>query len=181
MLPLGHVTTARSAHCPFAGSPTAHPCIKVIKVVLAGRAGRRALVGVTTLSRLFLSATRLLSAAPRGPGRVRARYLYGRPISDVVAELQAGTLSPDDIPISAFEHEGQLVTINNRGLAALSEAGFQPTNLSVISKELVAPNVIARLRQVPTALGESLPSPNIAVTQSIRDWTVLRTIAIPGG
>lgn len=90
-------------------------------------------------------------------------------------------MSPNDIRITAFEHQGQLVTINNRGLAALSEAGMSPTNLTTIGKSQVSASVLARLGEVPTALGETLPSPNIAVTPSMSDWTVLRMISIAGG
>jgi len=57
-----------------------------------------------------------------------------------------------------------LVTINNRGLAALSEAGMYPTNLTVIDKSQVEDYVIDQLGEIPTVLGEFFPSPNIAVT-----------------
>jgi hypothetical protein len=73
-----------------------------------------------------------------------------------------------------------LVTINNRSLAALSEAGIRPTNVTVIDKGLVPLEILNRLREVPTALGEALPSPNIAVTPSMTDWTIIRTISVRG-
>jgi RHS repeat-associated protein len=107
-------------------------------------------------------------------------YLRGRPLADVSAELRAGTLSPDAIPITAFEREGQLVTVNNRGLAALSDAGFRPTNLTIVDKGSLSADVLARLDEVPSALGSTLPWPSIAVTPSRLDWTVLRTISVPG-
>jgi len=46
--------------------------------------------------------------------------------------------------------------MNNRGLAALSEAGMTPTNLTIVDKSLVSAHVLARLNEVPTALGEDL-------------------------
>ena len=116
------------------------------------------------------------STKPDVPG-----YLSARPIADVAAELHAGKLSPDDIPITAFELEGQLVTVNNRGLAALSEAGLRPTNMTVIGKSDVPLSVMRRLLETPTALGEGLPSPSIAVTPSMSDWSVSRVISIYGG
>ena len=107
-------------------------------------------------------------------------HLSGRSVADVSAELRAGTMSSDAIQITAFEHGGQLVTVNNRGLAALSEAGLAPTNLTIVSKEALSPGVLARLGEVPNALGTGLPSRSIAVTPSMSDWTVLRTISVPG-
>ena len=89
-------------------------------------------------------------------------------------------MSPDAIRIEAFEHDGHLVTVNNRGLAALSDAGFRPTNLSIVDKSTLSNRVLRRLLQVPTALGGGLPSQSIAVTPTIDDWTVLRTITVPG-
>ena len=75
------------------------------------------------------------------------------------------------------------MAINNRSLAALSEAGMRPTNVTTVSKgeaEALEPGSTGdRLAQVPTPLGESLPSPNIAVTPSQEDLTVLRVISIP--
>lgn len=149
-----------------------------------------AIEGITTADRLSKDAAEGGDSVWFGQARIDANfstksdvpsYLRGRPIADVAGDLRAGRLSPNDIPITAFEHEGQLVTVNNRGLAALSEGGLRPTNLSVVSKESVSRNVLRRLNETPTALGEGLPSPNIAITPSRSDWTVLRMISIPGG
>lgn len=61
-------------------------------------------------------------------------YLAGRPISDVAADLRAGILHPDQLPINVFQNEaGQLIAINNRTLGALSEAGMKPTLLNLAS------------------------------------------------
>ena len=52
-----------------------------------------------------------------------------RPVSAVAADLVAGTLRPDQIPVQVFLHNGDVVAINNRGLAALSLAGMRPVNI----------------------------------------------------
>ena len=52
-----------------------------------------------------------------------------RPVSAVAADLVAGTLRPDQIPVQVFIHNGDVVAINNRGLAALSLAGMRPVNI----------------------------------------------------
>ena len=58
-------------------------------------------------------------------------YLSGRLISDVAADLRSGVLTADQLPINAFTGaNGELITINNRTLGALSEAGLQPTRIN---------------------------------------------------
>lgn len=85
------------------------------------------------------------------------------------------------IRIEAFEHEGSLVAINNRGLAALSHAGLQPTKIIVRQ-----PTGAERRRlNDPTPLGDVLPARRIAVTISQNDWTLVdrhpNPIYIPWG
>ncbi len=89
-------------------------------------------------------------------------------------------MSADAIPITAFEHGGQLVSINNRGLAALSDAGLVPTNLTIVGRNSVDRSIMSRLDEVPSALGTGLPSSSIAVTPSMSDWSVLRVSSVPG-
>ncbi len=101
-------------------------------------------------------------------------------LADVASELRAGTMSADAIPITAFEHGGQLVSINNRGLAALSDAGLVPTNLTIVGRNSVDRSIMSRLDEVPSALGTGLPSSSIAVTPSMSDWSVLRVSSVPG-
>jgi len=107
--------------------------------------------------------------------------LRGRNIEDVAADLRDGRMSPDGFRIVAFEHEGQLVTNNNRSLAVLSLAGKQPTNVVILHNEeeiraAIArgdadPDLLERLAE-PTPYGDRLPSRRIAVTPSQHDWTV---------
>ena len=45
----------------------------------------------------------------------------------MAADLRAGKLTPDQLPIEAFRlPDGRLVSANTRSLAALSEAGLGP-------------------------------------------------------
>ncbi|WP_430885885.1 hypothetical protein [Fusibacter sp. JL216-2] len=53
----------------------------------------------------------------------------GASIADVAEQLKAGTLSPDDLPIEYIVRDGQKITLNNRSLTALSQAGLKPTVL----------------------------------------------------
>ena len=55
--------------------------------------------------------------------------IAGRPITEVAEALRQGDISPDDLPIEVFEHQGVLVTLNNRGLAALTLANVEPTRV----------------------------------------------------
>ncbi|PYU28454.1 MAG: hypothetical protein DMG32_02695 [Acidobacteria bacterium] len=101
-------------------------------------------------------------------------YLRGRPISDVAADLRAGRLSPNDIPIKAFTTEsGELVSINNRSLGALSEAGLKPTNVEVVQPTL---DELRRLTQSPIIPNAPLPGPRIPVTPSQTNLEILRII-----
>ena len=77
----------------------------------------------------------------------RPPYLAGRSISDVAADLRAGRLTPDQLPIEAFRlPDGRLVSSNTRSLAALSEAGLSPTN----------DNHTADTRAAPASSGDAL-------------------------
>jgi hypothetical protein len=78
-------------------------------------------------------------------------------------------------------HQGSLLAINSRGLAALSLAGLQPTKI------IVRQPAGAERRRLndPTPLGDVLPSRRIAVTRSQQDWTLVdrypNPIYIPWG
>lgn len=106
-------------------------------------------------------------------------YLAGRPISDVAADLRAGILSPDHLPIQAFYYgdDGSLVSANTRSLSALSEAGMQPTNVSIINPSR---SLLRRLREEPIISHAPLPGPRVPVTPSQQNLQVLRVIQIPG-
>jgi hypothetical protein len=106
-------------------------------------------------------------------------HLAGRNVSDVASDLRSGKLSANDLPIDAFRHEGKLVTMNNRSLAALSEAGLRPSNVNVIPRRSVPDEVLDRLLEAPL-VGGPLPSPHIAVTRTFDDKSVLRVVTIAG-
>ena len=53
----------------------------------------------------------------------------GKLVSTIAADLRANRIHPDRIPVQVFFHNGELVSINNRGLSALSLAGLRPTNV----------------------------------------------------
>lgn len=102
-------------------------------------------------------------------------FLAGRPIADVAADLRAGVLSPDKLPVRVFEHKGSLVALNNRSLAALSEAGMVPTQ--IISSTPTNAE-IARLFETPI-IRSPIPGPLIPVTPGMSNPTVLRVIGVP--
>lgn len=103
--------------------------------------------------------------------------LSGRSVYDVAADLRAGTLSPDVLAIQAFRHEdtGQLISANTRSLTALSLAGLEPTNVTIVDPTGPWLN---RLGET-SALGDSLPSTRIAITPSMSDRTILDVVSIP--
>jgi hypothetical protein len=101
-------------------------------------------------------------------------YLAGRRISDVANDLRAGVLSPDQLPISAFVYDsGQLISINNRTLAALSEAGMRPSIINIVSPTR---NQLLRLTEAPI-INSPIPGPLIPVTPSQRDLDIMYIIA----
>jgi hypothetical protein len=145
-------------------------------------------VGASSLSGIEARALASESASPSvlfGQRRVspafgskrRPSYLAGRDISDVAADLRAGTLHPDQLPIEAFHYEGTLVSANTRSLAALSEAGLRPTKIRIISPTR---QLRLRLQESPLIPNAPLPGPSVPVTPSMSDLTILRVITTPG-
>jgi hypothetical protein len=102
-------------------------------------------------------------------------FLKGKALEDVASGLSSGKLSPDKIPISAFEHQGKLVSANTRGLTALSMAGMKPTNVTIRPP---TPQELKRLNET-SVLGDTLPAKRIAITPSMKDKTVLKEVHIP--
>lgn len=88
----------------------------------------------------------------------------------MAADLRAGVLHPDQLPIQAFYYEGQLVSANTRSLSALSEAGLLPTNVTVIQPQRA---LLLRLRETPLLPNAPLPGPRVPVTPSRTDLTIL--------
>ena len=100
-------------------------------------------------------------------------YLAGRPISDVAADLRAGILTPDQLSINVFKNDaGELITINNRTLGALSEAGMKPT---IVNITLPTQNQLLRLTETPL-IDSPIPGPKIPVTPSQVDLTSTVTV-----
>ena len=89
-------------------------------------------------------------------------WMRGRSIADVAADLRSGRRSANDIQITVFEHNGQLVSMNTRGLAALSEAGLRPTN--VVRHSGPIPRDIRDRLDEPPLVGGPLPSRSSIVT-----------------
>lgn len=103
----------------------------------------------------------------------RPDYLAGRDYRDVAADLVDGKLSPNDIPIEAFEHEGRLVSANTRSLATLAEAGMRPTNVTIVEP---GPDIVARLGENPILPDASLPATKVPVTS---DGEVIDIVELP--
>jgi hypothetical protein len=167
---LDDIADAKPREVPESPTPKAEPTTTPKDLGSADQ------VGTQSEPPVLFGQARIGENFSRGP-KVPSN-LSGRPLADVSADLRALRMSPDEIPIQAFEHDGQLVTVNNRGLAALSDAGFRPTNLSIVDRSTLPDSVLERLLEIPTALGGGLPSPSIAVTKSMVDWKVIRTITI---
>ena len=113
-----------------------------------------------------------------GAGGGRPAHLDGRLISDVAGDLKSGRLGSDDIPVDVFRDPGSgaLVSANTRSLAALSEAGLRPTNITHVEP---TPKLLERLQEAPVVPGGTLPGREVAVTPSQRDLTIQRIIRIP--
>ncbi len=106
----------------------------------------------------------------------RPPHLAGRSIDDVAADLRNKVLSPDDLPIHYFEHNGQFVSANSRSLAALCAAGLEPT---IKIKIKPTPELLNRLGELPVLPKGRLPSPSIPVTPRKGDDRILKVIRLP--
>ena len=103
-------------------------------------------------------------------------YLRGRSLNDVVADLKSGKIEPEEIEIQVFRDpgSGKLVSINTRGLAALSDAGFR-----LINVKLVQPpdkSVLRRLAEGTFSQDFSLPGPHVPITLNRKDVRIIRVI-----
>ncbi|WP_220025069.1 hypothetical protein, partial [Paraburkholderia caballeronis] len=56
----------------------------------------------------------------------------GSTISDVAAQLRAGTLSPSDLPIQTINMGGDTLIINTRSSLALTQAGIPQSQWSIV-------------------------------------------------
>lgn len=134
------------------------------KVGFVASEGKKVLFGQARVDPTF-------STKPNVPA-----HLQGRLLEEVAEELRAGTMHPDQIPIEAFEHpSGHLVTVNNRGLTALSMAGMKPTKISIRN---ATKKERARLRET-SVLGDALPAERIGITLNRGSKKVLQIIHLP--
>ncbi|MEM1165451.1 MAG: RHS repeat-associated core domain-containing protein [Planctomycetota bacterium] len=110
-----------------------------------------------------------------GNNRNAPEYLRGRLLSDVSQDLNAGILTPDDLPLNVFEYNSQYITINNRSFGALSDAGMHPT---IVHIKNPTPDEFRRLFE-NTIINTPLPGHSIPITPSTSDLTVERIIVVP--
>lgn len=82
-------------------------------------------------------------------------------------------ISSDDILVEVFEHQGQLVAINNRGLATLSLADMRPTN---VVRRAPTQAELKRLNETALFPDDRLPSTKTAITPGQNDLTILEQI-----
>jgi LysM repeat protein len=112
-----------------------------------------------------------------GPAEINGRptgrpdFLAGRDYREVAADLKANRLAANQLPIEVFERQGRLVSINTRSLAALSEAGMFPTNITRVEPTA---DVLARLGEDPIL--ERLPNSRVPVT---RGGEVIAVVELP--
>ena len=106
--------------------------------------------------------------------------IEGRLLSDVTADLRSGFMSTDDLPIQYFvTPAGEAVTINNRGLAAIYDAGLRPTWLEEVPLSQVSTKELDRLLEPPVLRDQVLPGPMIPVTRDKAGTDIIRVITTP--
>lgn len=108
-----------------------------------------------------------------------SRLVAGKRVTKVAEKLRAGTITPDQIPVRVFFHNGELIAINNRGLAALSLAGFRPTN--VIFEPAPEQDLRNRLGESDTFSGAgTITSPDFRMALTETDAATDRAaVAVP--
>lgn len=109
-----------------------------------------------------------------GPNFSPGGAFSGRSVFEVAEDIKSGELDVSDVRLEVFRYQGQLVTINNRSLTALSLAGKRPTNIIV---RVPTKGELARLREKPI-VGGPLPSPVTAITPSQKDLTILQVVHV---
>ena len=91
-------------------------------------------------------------------------YLAGKTVYSLAQELRTGVVSPQSIHLDVFDYPLQgspvLVTINNRRLAALSLAGFRPTNITRIPFLSLSRGIRIRLTERPLIVPGRFGVPN---------------------
>ncbi len=61
-----------------------------------------------------------------------------RTIVEIAEGLRNGSISPDQLPINVINRNGVIYTMNNRSLAALRQAGMEPTIVNDVSWDPIA-------------------------------------------
>jgi hypothetical protein len=87
--------------------------------------------------------------------------IRGRSLVEVAEGLKAGNISPNELPVSYFVHEGKKIAVNNRGLAALRMAGMEPT---IATRVPATTELLERLAERPIDSFHRIPGLRIAVT-----------------
>jgi hypothetical protein len=67
----------------------------------------------------------LHNSGPMESEKPREAHFAGSTISDVPAQLRAGTLPPSDLPIQAINMGGDTLIVNTRSSLAITQAGIQ--------------------------------------------------------
>jgi RHS repeat-associated protein len=134
-----------------------------------GLEGQRVLFGQRRISPDFAT---IGSNAPE--------YIRGKKLDEVAAKLRSGKLHPDQIRVDAFRHSsGELVALNNRGLAAPSMAGLQPTNVQIREPDKKEKD---RIKEPPLRhCGETftIPGPAIPITRGKSNTSIIGVVRIP--
>ena len=92
--------------------------------------------------------------------------VVGRPVADVGADIAGGRLDPNVFVISYTRHPdtGDIITLNNRGLAAVSIGGKRPDHAIFIPFDRVPPHLVADVG-LTNPLGDVVPARSIAITE----------------
>ena len=105
--------------------------------------------------------------------------IKGRTIDEVAKDIvdPQAELSVEDFVLQAFRHEGRLVTINNRGLAALSLADKKPVFVQVVKPTKAG---LRRLKEEPLRPDLPLPGPRIPITSGKNSVEIDEIVSISG-
>lgn len=175
-----HINSVR----PFPYSPEEAQAGEAMEFIVAAVIAPESLLGRGGGQLAFSLGDRLIPNGVRvlfGQRRIGARFseeglFHGRTITSVARDIKAGRLSPDDIPIEAFVGPtGELITVNNRSLAALSLAGRHPTNVTIVEPTRA---LLRRLQEPPVLDIAPIPGPRVVVTGS-PGQSVLGTVSVP--
>jgi hypothetical protein len=126
----------------------------------------------------------LFGQANVSPRFSKGGLFKGADVDEVVARLQRGELSPDDLPVQYIWVDGQKMVVNNRSLTALSKAGMKPTRTVDMTGKLGEggdDSLASVLGRLETMEGNK-PSATISVRESHEDWgsAAREVVTVPG-